>query len=721
MMTAVGGTTPGRTGSDAHRVGVIGAGFIGEVHARAAAPGRRPPRRAWPPRPPRPPTEAVDPARRRARLRRRRGAGRRPRRRRRPHLHAEPPPRPAGRRPPWRPASTSCARSRSPPTPSAAAELCAAADAAGRRRHGAVRLPLLPDGPRGPGPGRRRPLGPSASSTAATCRTGCPPSRTTTGASTPSCRGPSRAFADIGSHWCDLVEFVTGDRLASVCAELVTAVPERAHAGAHVHAFAARGGRRTAGAAPVDHRGRRAGAVPHRRGRRRLGGGQPDLVRPQEPAALRDRRPTAPRWPSTRSTPTRLWVGRRGAVGDRRRATRPTSTRRAAPLRRRSRRATRRATRTASTPSSPTPTAPIDAAARPTRRRAAHLRRRRPGGPRSPTPCCARPRPAAGWTSPSARPSSAGGRAMKLGFLTACLPEAEPGGDLRLGRGARASRRSRWRPGPTSATDPSPRPTSTSTASATRRPTTTAALFDRARPRAARRSPTTTTTSHPDPAERAADQRARPPLHRRRGPARLPDRRHVRRPRPGPLGGREPPRRGGGVRARSSTTPARPGVKLIIENCVMEGWHPDGYPGNLAYSPELWEWMFSLGLYLNYDPSHLLWMGIDPVEAVRPYVDRIPHAQAKDIELDPAARNRFGWPGRAVAARRPVGRRLVALPGARPRPGRLEPARRRALRGRLRRRAVRRARGPGVGRHRGEGRDRPADRPRAPCDPLMVA
>jgi sugar phosphate isomerase/epimerase len=90
------------------------------------------------------------------------------------------------------------------------------------------------------------------------------------------------------------------------------------------------------------------------------------------------------------------------------------------------------------------------------------------------------------------------------------------------------------------------------------------------------------------------------------------------------------------------------GVKIIIENCVMEGWHPDGYPGNLAYSPELWEWMFSLGLYLNYDPSHLLWMGIDPVEAVKPYIDRIPHAQAKDIELDPGARTRYGWPGRAV-------------------------------------------------------------------------
>jgi len=90
------------------------------------------------------------------------------------------------------------------------------------------------------------------------------------------------------------------------------------------------------------------------------------------------------------------------------------------------------------------------------------------------------------------------------------------------------------------------------------------------------------------------------------------------------------------------------GVKLVVENCVMEGWHPDGYPGNLAYCPELWEWMFSLGLYLNYDPSHLVWMGIDPVEAVRTYVDRVAHAQAKDIEVFPERRTRYGWPGRAV-------------------------------------------------------------------------
>lgn len=107
------------------------------------------------------------------------------------------------------------------------------------------------------------------------------------------------------------------------------------------------------------------------------------------------------------------------------------------------------------------------------------------------------------------------------------------------------------------------------------------------------------------------------------------------------------------------------GVRIIIENCVMEGWHPDGYPGNLAYSPELWEWMFGLGLYLNYDPSHLIWMGIDPIEAVRPYVDRVEHAQAKDIQVFPERRNRYGYPGKAVARDNPwdVGWWRYRVPG----------------------------------------------------------
>jgi predicted dehydrogenase len=34
--------------------------------------------------------------------------------------------------------------------------------------------------------------------------------------------GPSRALADIGSHWCDMAEHVTGQRITSVCADLQT-------------------------------------------------------------------------------------------------------------------------------------------------------------------------------------------------------------------------------------------------------------------------------------------------------------------------------------------------------------------------------------------------------------------------------------------------------------------------------------------------------------------
>jgi predicted dehydrogenase len=40
--------------------------------------------------------------------------------------------------------------------------------------------------------------------------------------------GASRAFADIGSHWCDLAEFVSGHRITRLSARLLTAVPERA-------------------------------------------------------------------------------------------------------------------------------------------------------------------------------------------------------------------------------------------------------------------------------------------------------------------------------------------------------------------------------------------------------------------------------------------------------------------------------------------------------------
>jgi predicted dehydrogenase len=40
--------------------------------------------------------------------------------------------------------------------------------------------------------------------------------------------GASRAFADIGSHWCDLAEHASGHRITRVSARLFTSVPERA-------------------------------------------------------------------------------------------------------------------------------------------------------------------------------------------------------------------------------------------------------------------------------------------------------------------------------------------------------------------------------------------------------------------------------------------------------------------------------------------------------------
>lgn len=106
---------------------------------------------------------------------------------------------------------------------------------------------------------------------------------------------------------------------------------------------------------------------------------------------------------------------------------------------------------------------------------------------------------------------------------------------------------------------------------------------------------------------------------------------------------------------------AERGVRLLAENCPMEGWSPDGYPGNLAYSPELWDWMFDLGgpgsgFLLTYDPSHLPWLGIDPVAALRHALRRgmVAHVQAKDIEIDEQARTRYGVFGKTVGRTGPT-------------------------------------------------------------------
>ncbi len=81
------------------------------------------------------------------------------------------------------------------------------------------------------------------------------------------------------------------------------------------------------------------------------------------------------------------------------------------------------------------------------------------------------------------------------------------------------------------------------------------------------------------------------------------------------------------------------GVKIAIENCPMI-FSNDEWPGgnNLASTPAIWREMFTIipdeNFGLNLDPSHLVWLMIDPYQAIREFSDRIFHVHAKDLEID---------------------------------------------------------------------------------------
>jgi sugar phosphate isomerase/epimerase len=81
------------------------------------------------------------------------------------------------------------------------------------------------------------------------------------------------------------------------------------------------------------------------------------------------------------------------------------------------------------------------------------------------------------------------------------------------------------------------------------------------------------------------------------------------------------------------------GVRIGIENCPMF-FTGDEWPGgtNLASTPAIWRRMFadipSGSFGLNYDPSHLVWQMIDPVQPLWEFADRLFHIHAKDVRLD---------------------------------------------------------------------------------------
>ena len=81
-------------------------------------------------------------------------------------------------------------------------------------------------------------------------------------------------------------------------------------------------------------------------------------------------------------------------------------------------------------------------------------------------------------------------------------------------------------------------------------------------------------------------------------------------------------------------------VKIALENCPMQYPEHSVWPGgtNLAFSPPIWRRIFgaipSKTLGLNYDPSHLIWQGIDYVKPIREFRDRIFHTHAKDTLVE---------------------------------------------------------------------------------------
>lgn len=72
-------------------------------------------------------------------------------------------------------------------------------------------------------------------------------------------------------------------------------------------------------------------------------------------------------------------------------------------------------------------------------------------------------------------------------------------------------------------------------------------------------------------------------------------------------------------------------VKIAIENCP-HNLH------NIAFSPaiweKLWEAVLSPAVGLEFDPSHLVWQGVDYIAAILEHGSRIYSFHAKDTEID---------------------------------------------------------------------------------------
>lgn len=88
---------------------------------------------------------------------------------------------------------------------------------------------------------------------------------------------------------------------------------------------------------------------------------------------------------------------------------------------------------------------------------------------------------------------------------------------------------------------------------------------------------------------------------------------------------------------------AQGNVKVLIEN-----W-PGPHSDFVATTPAGWARLFELtpapNVGLNFDPSHLLWQGINPELALREVADRVFLAHAKDMQIYPDRLQQAGYFG----------------------------------------------------------------------------
>ncbi|MCL4509402.1 MAG: sugar phosphate isomerase/epimerase [Chloroflexi bacterium] len=82
---------------------------------------------------------------------------------------------------------------------------------------------------------------------------------------------------------------------------------------------------------------------------------------------------------------------------------------------------------------------------------------------------------------------------------------------------------------------------------------------------------------------------------------------------------------------------ASKGVKIALEN-----WFATNLQGFDTFDA-MFEAVPNINFGLNYDPSHLIWQGVDYIDGVSRYADRIFYVHGKDCEILEGRRRFVGW------------------------------------------------------------------------------